>query len=345
MAASAVAKKLSNAVDRELQGSQKAAALLLAMGQPTSGRLLQYFEPGEIKSVTRAIARLGAVSMEQMDKIVEEFASQFGGGNLLGGASDVEKLLEGILPPEQISEIMSDVMGYANRSIWDRISSVPENIFANYLGKEHPQTAALILSKVRPTFVARTMSHLAPPLRHELMRRMLNLKPVVEDTTAIVEKTLHEDFMLNFARNMGADTHAKMADILNKMEREHMEDALAGIQKVRPESAELLKGLLFTFDDIVNLSPRARQSIFDQIPTERVVLALKGTDAEFRNLILSSLAARARRIVEQELDNGEPISQRDVQEARRMITDLALDMAGRGEIELNPDQDDDSYVR
>jgi flagellar motor switch protein FliG len=129
------------------------------------------------------------------------------------------------------------------------------------------------------------------------------------------------------------------------MEREHMEDALAGIQKVRPESAELLKGLLFTFDDIVNLSSRARQSIFDQIPTERVVLALKGTDLDFRNLILSSLAARARRIVEHELDNGEPISQRDVQEARRMITDLALDMAGRGEIELNPDQDDDSYVR
>ncbi len=118
-----------------------------------------------------------------------------------------------------------------------------------------------------------------------------------------------------------------------------------GIQKVKPESAEMLKGLLFTFDDIVNLTPRARQSIFDQIPTERVVLALKGTDMDFRDIILSSLATRARRIVEHELDSGEPISQRDVVEARRMITDLALDMAGRGEIELNSGQDDDTYVR
>ncbi len=344
MAATAAVKK-NNIAERQLQGSEKAAALLLAMGQPSSGRVLQYFEPNEIKTVTRAIARLGSVPMEQMQKLIEEFAAQFGGGNLLGGAGDVEKLLEGLLAPEQISEIMSDITGYANRSIWDRISGVSENIFANYLSKEHPQTAAIILSKVRPNFAARTMSHLPQQLRNELMRRMLSLKPVVEDTSAIVEKTLHEDFMLNFARNMGADTHAKMADILNKMEREQMEDALKGIEKVNPESAELLKGLLFTFDDIVNLTPRARQAIFDQIPTERVVLALKGTDVDFRNLILSSMASRARRIVEHELDNGEPISQRDVQEARRQITDLALDMAGRGEIELNPDQDDDSYIR
>ncbi len=343
MAASATAKK--NKSDRALQGPDKAAVLLLALGQPLSGRLLSHFDTGEIKQVTRSIADLGAVSAQQISEIVEEFATRFTGGNLLGTVSDVEKMLTGILPPDQVSDIMSDVLGYANRSIWDRISSVSEAIFANYLQKEHPQTAALILSKVRPTFAARTMSHLPQPLRHELMRRMLNLKPIVEDTVAIAERTLHEDFMLNFSRNMGADTHARMADILNKMERQDMEDALEGIKKVKPESAEMLKGLLFTFDDIINLAPRARQAIFDQIPTERVVLALKGTDLDFRDAILSSLATRARRIVENELATSEPSPQRDVLEARRVIADLALDMAGRGEIELNSDQDDDTYIR
>lgn len=342
MAASASAKK--NKGDRPLQGPDK-AAVLLALGQPLSGRLLSHFDTGEIKQVTRSIADLGAVSAKQISDIVEEFATRFTGGNLLGTVSDVEKMLTGILPPDQVSDIMSDVLGYANRSIWDRISSVSEAIFANYLQKEHPQTAALILSKVRPTFAARTMSHLPQPLRHELMRRMLNLKPIVEDTVAIAERTLHEDFMLNFSRNMGADTHARMADILNKMERHDMEDALEGIKKVKPESAEMLKGLLFTFDDIINLAPRARQAIFDQIPTERVVLALKGTDLDFRDAILSSLATRARRIVENELATSEPSPQRDVLEARRVIADLALDMAGRGEIELNSDQDDDTYIR
>lgn len=343
MPATATSKKTKG--ERSLQGADKAAALLLAMGQPLSGRILAHFDTGEIKQVTRSIADLGTVTAKQISDIVEDFATSFSGGNLLGTVGDVEKMLAGLLPPEQVSDIMSDVLGYANRSIWDRISSVSEAIFANYLQKEHPQTAALILSKVRPAFAAHTMSHLPAPLRHELMRRMLNLKPIVEDTVAIAERTLHEDFMLNFSRNMGADTHARMADILNKMERQDMEDALEGIKKVKPESAEMLKGLLFTFDDIINLTPRARQAVFDQTSTERIVLALKGTDLDFRDNILSSLTTRARRIVENELATGEPSSQRDVMEARRAIADLALDMAGRGEIELNSDQDDDTYVR
>jgi flagellar motor switch protein FliG len=98
--------------------------------------------------------------------------------------------------------------------------------------------------------------------------------------------------------------------------------------------------MLFTFDDIVNLTAKARMLIFDQVPTDRTVIALKGTDTSFRELILSSLASRTRRMVEGELASSVPSNQREILEARRAITDLALDMAGRGEIELNPDQED-----
>jgi flagellar motor switch protein FliG len=211
--------------------------------------------------------------------------------------------------------------------------------------KEHPQTAALILSKVKPACAAKVMGHFPPPLRNGLMRRMLTFKPIVDETMRKIEQTIHEDFMINFSRNMGADTHAKMADIINKMERDHMEEVLNSLTEVRPKSAEILKGLLFTFDDIVGLAPRARTALFDQIPNDRVVLALKGTDETFRSVILSSLASRVRRMVEHELNSREPASQRDVLEARRAITDLALEMAGRGEIELNSEADGDTYIR
>ena len=150
---------------------------------------------------------------------------------------------------------------------------------------------------------------------------------------------------LNFARNLGADTYARMADIINKMERGHMEDMLKSLSEKRPKSAEVLKELLFTFDDIVNLTSKARTMIFDQVPTDRIVMALKGTDRNFRELILSSLASRVRRVVEHELAIGEPSNQRDMMEARRVITDLALDMAERGEIELNPEQEDELVFR
>ncbi|MFA6031939.1 MAG: flagellar motor switch protein FliG [Myxococcota bacterium] len=334
------------AAARQLRGAGKTAALLLAMGKPLAGRLLKHFDAGEIRQITRSAAELGPVPADDIAALVDEFGEQFSGGlSLFGSAGEVQKLLSGVLSPEEISEIIGENTNSVNRSIWERLSTMSESALASYLAKEHPQTAAFILSKVRPACASKVMTQWPANKRNELVRRMLNLKPVAEEPNTIVEKVLHEDFTLNTARNKGADTHARMADILNKMERKDMEDTLGSLKQVRPESAEMLKGLLFTFEDIAKLPARSRMAIFDQVSSERIVMALKGTEPHFRELLLSSLAARARRIVQNELDNGEPALQRDVLEARRSITDMALDMAGRGEVELNPEREESAYFQ
>ncbi|ABD86656.1 flagellar motor switch protein FliG [Rhodopseudomonas palustris] len=326
---------------KPLRGTEKVAVLLLAMGRELSGGILKEFDPEEIKIVTRAAADLKPISTPELETIIEEFAQHFSTGpNIFGTVGELEKLLNGVLPPDEVSDIISEVLGNKTKSVWERISFVSESLLANYLLKEHPQTAALVLSRVKPACAARVMSHLPSDMRHDLMRRMLSLKPVVEEAMAIIEKTMHEDFMINFARNLASDTYPRMADIINKMERTQMEESLQSLAESRPKSAEILKGMLFTFDDIVNLTGKARMLIFDQVPTDRVVTALKGTDAAFRELILSSLASRTRRLVEHELATGVPAHQREILDARRTITDLALEMAGRGEIELNADEAD-----
>jgi flagellar motor switch protein FliG len=329
-----------------LGGTDKVAALLLAMGREAAASVLQQFEPKDIRIVTKAAAELRPISAQELESIVEEFAQQFSSGaNILGTLGGLESVLNDVLPPEQVSQIMSDILGNSSRSVWDRVSSVSESSLASYLTKEHPQTAAIILSKMKPGGAAKVMSQLPSSLRNELMRRVLSLKPIVEDAMRIVEKTLHEDLTLNFARNLGADTYARVADIINKMERSHIEDILKSLSEKRPKSAEVLKELLFTFDDVVNLTSKARTMIFDQVPTDRIIVAMKGTDRGFRELILASLASRVRRVVEHELATGEPSNQRDVLEARRVITDLALDLAEKGEIELNPEQEDELVLR
>lgn len=329
-----------------LRGPEKVAALLLAMGRPLAGKMLQQFDPDEMRIVTRAAADLRPISGEELEAVIEEFAYKFASGPaILGTVGELEKLLTNVLPPEQVADIMSDVLGSTNRTIWERISSVSENLLATYLLKEHPQIAALILSKVKPACAAKVMGQMPTTTRNNLTRRMLSLKPIVEEAMRIVDKTLHEDFMLNFARNMGADTYTRMADIINKMERGHMEETLENLSESRPKAAEVLKSLLFTFDDIANIAPRARMAIFDQVPADRIVVALKGTGPAFREMILSSLASRSRRLVEHELATGAPAPQREVLEARRAITDLALEMASRGDVELNSDQDDEAVFR
>jgi flagellar motor switch protein FliG len=337
---------LSRSGRRVLTPSEEVAAVLIAMNKATASRLIKYFDGAELKQITRAVAQLGPVPRVQLEALIEQVAALFADGeNLVGTAREMEKLLEGILSPEQISELMADVLGAGERSIWDRISNGSDTALATYLMKEHPQTAALILSKVRPACAAKVMAQLPAPLRNGVMRRMLTFKPIVEATMKMIEQTIHEDFMINLARNAAADTHSRMADIINKMERQSMEEVLDNLTQSRPKSAEILKSLLFTFDDIIHLTPRARTTLFDQIPHEKVILALKGTSGPLRNVVLSALTVRARRLVEHELEGGEPASQRDVLEARRSITDQALEMAARGEIELSPADLDETYIR
>ncbi|WP_051953203.1 flagellar motor switch protein FliG [Methylocapsa aurea] len=332
----------SGAGHRALKGPEKVAALLLAMGKPLAGRLLKHFDVEELKQITRSVAELGAVPVPTLEILVEDFASQFSNGvDLRGSPEEVEQMLDGVLSPEQIADVMSDVTGHSNDAMWERLSSVPEAVVGGYLSKEHPQTAALILSKVSPACAAKIMGTLPRDLRNEMMRRMLSIAPVTEPAVRIIQGQLQEDLLFNLSGRKGSDQHARMADIINKMERDQMEDVMQSLAETRPKVVEVLRGLMFTFDDIIKLQPKARSVLFDKIPTELVVLALKGTDAGFRDAILSSLAARARRIVDSELANGGPALQRDVLKARRMIADTALALAGNGEIDLNSAEDED----
>jgi flagellar motor switch protein FliG len=270
---------------RMLFGAEKVAALLLAMDKPIAGRLLKRFDSLELRQVTRAASELGAVNPATIDKLIQEFSEQFtAGAELLGSAGEAESLLTGALAPEEAAEILSDVLGNSNKAMWDRLSSAPEGAIASYLLKEHPQTFATVLSKLSSGAAARIMAQTPRDLRNSLMRRMLSPRPVMDPMMKLLERTLHEDLLLNVARNTGADTHSKIADIINKLERDQIEDVLQSLAEDRPKDAETLRGLLFTFEDIAKLSQKARTTVFDRIPADRVVMALKGTDPGFREM-------------------------------------------------------------
>ena len=322
---------------KAMQGADRVAAILLTMGKSLAGRLMKHFDPDEIKRITRSAADLKPVPAPALGGIIEEFATQFAlGASLVGNAGEVERLLDGVLPKEQIAEIMGELAGNPDRSIWERISAVAENTLAAYISREHPQTAALIL-----TTAAKVLAHLPGDRRDSLVRRMLAMKPIMDETVRVLERSLHQEFTANFAKNPASDGQARIAEILNKLDREQADSVLSSLSASRPKVAESLKSQMFTFDDIAKLSERSRGSLLDKVPTDRVGTALRGTQAEFRELILSSLSSRVRKMIEQELNSGTPIRAREVNDARRTITDMALEMAGRGEIEIGAGEDEE----
>jgi flagellar motor switch protein FliG len=192
----------------------------------------------------------------------------------------------------------------------------------------------VILSKVKAGTAAKVLAHLPPARRDELIRRMLTIKPLVDESLRLLERILHNEFTANFSRDAAGDGQARIADIINQLDREQMEQVLQNLASTRPKAAESLKSMMFTFDDIAKLPERARGTLFDKVPADKMQVALKGTTPEFRELALSSLSSRVRKMIEQELNSGQPKPAREVNDARRFITDLALEMASRGEIEI-----------
>ena len=200
-------------------------------------------------------------------------------------------------------------------------------------GRQHPQVLALALSRLPPATAAAIMEVLPRENRNEATRRLLALGPVADAALRVIETQVHQDLIIQPPAPAGAAT-AKIANIINKMAPEHVEDMLKALQVERPDEAEALRAKLFAFDDLATLPPKTKQALFEKVSSDRIVVALSSADAAFRANVLSSLTARARRLVENELAGAGELPAKEVATARRAIVDTLLDMADRGEVEL-----------
>jgi flagellar motor switch protein FliG len=132
----------------------------------------------------------------------------------------------------------------------------------------------------------------------------------------------------------GADGRSRLAGIINGLDAPEAEDAMRALEQTSPKDAAIVKGMLFSFNDLSRLSERARALLFDRASIDIVVMALRGTDADFRDTVLSSMPSRGRRLVEGELSSGANAPPRDIAKARKAIAEIVLGMASRNEIEL-----------
>jgi len=320
-----------------MTGPQKVAALLLAVGKPPATRLLQHFAPTDLRAVTRAAAELGPVSSDAVQSLIKDFEAAFmTGAGLLGDIGEARKLLSDAVPEDQVATIISDALNDGGGDGWSTLRAQPEAAIAASLAAEHAYVATFLLSKLEGAVSAKVVGSFPREVRNEVLCQMIAPATIVETAAPIVEAALREQFQSAAAETQPADQRPLLAQILNSLDPAAVEDAMKTIEGASAEEAQQLKKLLFTFNDFGRLSPRARSLIFDKLSADLVVLALRGTSAEFRETVLSAMASRSRRLVESELNNGANPPAREIARARKEIAEVVLAMAARNEIELGP---------
>lgn len=331
-----------NADRRSLTGAQKAAILMLALGEEQSARLIGLMQEDEIKEISAAAARLGTVPADLVEDLCGEFTETLGSsGTLIGSYDAVEKLLGKTLARERVGQIMEEIRGPVGRTVWDKLGNVDEAVLASYLKNEYPQTVAVVLSRIRAEHAARVLALLPEPLAIEVVLRMLRMENVQKDVLEGVEHTLHAEFMTNLARSTRRDPHEAMAEIFNKLDRQSETRILNALDERQHDSAERVKALMFTFDDMQRLTPRALQAVLRAAPRERIPLALKGASEAVRNLFFKNLSERAGAILREEIETLGPVRLRDVDDAQAAIVATAKELAEQGEIELGSGSDEE----
>jgi flagellar motor switch protein FliG len=323
-------------------GAQKAAVLMLAMGEEHCARLFNMMHEDEIKEVSSAMAQLGSIKADVVEHLCQQFAEGMGSaGALVGNFESTERLLQKTLPRDRVAQIMEEIRGPAGRTMWDKLGNVNEAVLANYLKNEYPQTVAVVLSKVRADHAARVLSLLPDSFAMEVVMRMLRMESIQRDVLDGVERTLRAEFMSNLARSTRRDAHEMMADIFNNLDRQAETRFLAALEERNREAAERIKALMFTFDDLSRLTVASMQVLLRSVDKEKLPLALKGASEKLRDMFLKCLSERAGKMLLEDIASLGPVKLRDVDDAQASIVAVAKELSQNGELEIGGGKDEE----
>src|SRR6201993_2960845 len=329
----------------KMSGPKRAAILMLALGEQYGGKVWSLLDDDEVRELSMHMSTLGTVEADVVEDLLLEFVSRMSASGALMGTFDAtERLLQQYLPPERVTGIMDEIRGPAGRNMWEKLSNVQEQVLANYLKNEDPQTVAVVLSKLRPEHAARVLAILPEELALDVVNRMLRMEAVQKEVIERVEQTLRTEFMSNLSQTRRRDAHEVMAEIFNNFDRQTETRFITALEEDNRESAERIKALMFTFDDLIKLDSGSAQTLMRHIDKDKLGVALKSANEEVKAFFLSNMYSRAGTRLMEEMQAMGPVRVGDVDEAQALVVNLAKDLAAKGEITLTKNRADDELV-
>ena len=334
-----------DANQRALAGDEKAAVLLLALGPDFGKPILEELDEMEIRTLSRAMVRLGPITQEMLDSLLVEFVTTISSnGNISGNSETTQRLLLSFLPTERVDSIMEEIRGPAGRNMWEKLSNVQEDVLANYLKNEYPQTIAVVLSKLNSDHSSKVLASLPEELAMDVVQRMLSLDPVQKEILEKIETTLRTEFMSTLSHTKRRDSHEQMAEIFNSFDRQTEARFITTLEERDREAAERIKALMFTFEDLARLEASAIQTLVQKMEKKELALSLKGANDSVKEVFFANMSTRAGKMLKDDMDSMGPVRLKDVDEAQGKMVSTAKDLAAKGEIVISKGKADEQMI-
>ena len=328
-----------------LTDAQKAAALMLSLSDDHASKLFSMMEEAEIRELSTTMVGLGSISADVVEKLFVEFAEAMSRtGSFVGNYENTERLLLKTMDKDRVSAIMEEIRGPAGRTMWDKLGNINEQVLANYLKNEYPQTVAVILSRIKADHAARVLTLLPETFAMDIIMRLLRMEAIQKDVLDGLEQTLRTEFMNNLAKTARSDSHELIAEIFNNLDRNTENRFMAALEERNRESAERIKSLMFTFEDLTRLDSLGIQVLLRNIDKEQLGIALKGASEMIKDLFFKNMSERAGKMLKEDMDAMGPVRLRDVDEAQTAIVNRTKELAATGDLVISEGGSKDELV-
>ena len=326
-------------VEREASrnGTERAAILLLTLGEGEAAQILKHMSAKEVQRVGSAMAKMKNVSRAEVEKVVSEFTTNVEAQTSVGVGADefLRKALVNALGADKAAAIIDRIsIGRSTKGL-EALKWLDARAVCELIRLEHPQMIAIVLAYLESDHAAEVLALLPSGVRAEVVVRIASLDGV--QPSALTE--LDDIIEKQFSGNGGAKTSAlggpkAAADIMNALEPSHESAVMEQIKKSDEALAQLIEDLVFTFDDLGDIDDRSMQELLRQVPGDGLLLALKGAEDSLKEKIFKNMSQRAAEMLKDDLESKGPVRVADVEGAQKTILQTARKLAAAGTIAL-----------
>ncbi|HNX95178.1 MAG TPA: flagellar motor switch protein FliG [Holophaga sp.] len=322
----------------KLNGTQKAAVLMLSLGDDAAATVFKYLEEDEIQAISKEIALTKHVQPDLMDEVMEEFHTMTLAKTYItqGGIEYAKKLLIKSVGPEAARKIIDRLTKALESSAgFSSIERANPQQLSKFIQSEHPQTIALILAHLNASQAGDLIASLPETLRADVAMRMANLQEispeVVRRISLILEQKL--EALGSFATEAYGGVRA-VAELFNRMDRTTGRVVLEKIENENPQLAASIRDLMFVFDDILLIDDLGIAEILKRVDKKALTTALKGTSEELRTQFFRNMSSRAVEMMKEEMEFMGPVKLKDVEKAQHEIVEIVRQLEEEGVISI-----------
>lgn len=330
-----MARTTSPGGEREMDGVEKAATLLITLGPEKSAKIFKHLKEEEIEQLTLEIANTSSVSPQTKEKVLSEFyeiclAQQY---IAEGGIGYAKELLEKALGEEKAKDVIGKLTASLQVRPFEFIRKTDPSQLLNFIQDEHPQTIALILSYLPASQASMVVSSLPPEKQADVARRIAQMDRTSPDVIKQVEKVLERKLssLVNQDYTIVGGVDA-IVSILNSVDRGTEKHIMETLEVEEPELADEIRKKMFVFEDILSLDDRAIQRVLRDVDNSDLALALKGATEEVQNVILNNLSKRLAVMIKEDMEYMGPVRMKGVEEAQQKIVNIIRKLEDSAEI-------------